>query len=175
MTVLILIQSEKFSNQYLAMNSPSFRKPAVRGRRPNRREEVRKLRARDTYLCICLGGKAELSSMACLQTLGSKPCRSPYPSLYGPGNTSKTAVRSMCFAVPWSFCSVPSLILTSCVTLSKALTIFEVPFLGNMETIASLGLGQVLRLAPGLARQNLQECGQAALLSVTVVLLAHCP
>lgn len=61
----------------------------------------------------------------------------------------------MCFAVPWSFCSVPSLILNSCVTLSKALTISEVPFLGNVETIASLRLGQVRHLAPGLARQNL--------------------
>lgn len=61
----------------------------------------------------------------------------------------------MCLAVPWSFCSVPSLILTSCVTLSKVLTISELPFLGNVETVTSLLLRQVQHLAPWLARQNL--------------------
>lgn len=50
-------------------------------------------------------------------------------------NSSKAAVRSMCFAVPWSCCSVPNLILTNCVTLSKALTVSELTFLGHVETV----------------------------------------
>lgn len=70
-------------------------------------------------------------------------------------NSSKAAVRSMCFAVPWSCCSVPNRILTNCVTLSKALTVSELTFLGHVETVISLLLGQVQHSAPWLARQSL--------------------
>lgn len=130
-------------------------------------------------LPFILQRRAKLSNMAGLghwKWVHTPVCSCPHW-----GQSSKAAIGCAGFGVLCIFCLVLILLLTSHVTLSKALNPSQLSFLDNTKLRTSL-LGQVHRLLSSWPEKTSHECwvsvaGMAMLplLSVTPVLLVLCP